>query len=331
MSAEHAVADDQTTDDESHFTGLAASAERTAIMIDPWSSESSVLREKVIEHIFLAELSKVLLFKLGLPFEILRSEFDANGYDIAVEARGVLRHVQLKAARQGGKRANVGINTALGSKPGGCVVWIMVDPATLRLGPFFWFGGEPGEPLPPLGERMGRHAKGDATGAKAFRPGMRVLPKGRFTRLETVEEVARKLFGRSGEDDSREVLLKHLTDRRTEPLPQGAGFEWLAQVRAGQFSVVPTDLDWQGSAHFSHLIDGWVLAREIGVEDPLSFADACLADARALGKWTGPSTRLWLALFMEHRRWRQSGLDPDPEGISLLDRLVRTLVLSLAR
>lgn len=299
-------------------------------MFDPWAPENSVLREKVIEHAFLAELSRVLLLKTRIPFEVLRSEFDANGYDLVVEAGGILRHIQLKAGRLGGKRANAGINTALSSKPGGCVVWMMVDEATLKLGPFYWLGGAPGEPLPSLGDKVARHSKGDATGVKAFRPALRLIPKGRFTRLETIEQVAEELFG-APVTDELERLRRYLADRRTEPLPTGPEHDWLAAVRAGQFDAIPTDLDWQRSAHFAHLIDGFVLAPEIGVAEPHAFADGALAEAQATGHWQGSPVRLWLALFMEHRRWRQSDSEPGPEAATLLNRLVATLVASLPR
>lgn len=299
-------------------------------MFDPWAPENSVLREKVIEHVFLAELSRALLLKTRIPFEVLRSEFDANGYDLVVEAGGVLRHIQLKAGRLGGKRANVDINTALSGKPGGCVVWMMVDETTLKLGPFYWLGGAPGEPLPPLGDKVGRHTKGDATGVKALRPGMRVIPKGQFTRLETIEQVAEKLFG-APVTDELERLRRHLADRGTEPLPIGPEHDWLDVVRAGRFSAIPPDIDWEGSAHFAHLIDGFVLAREMGIDDPYAFADDALADARLSGHWRGSPARLWLALFMEHRRWRQSDADPGPDVVALLDRLVRALTSSLTQ
>lgn len=109
--------------------------------------EHSVLREKALEHIFLSDLSKALLLDLSVPFEVLRSEFDANGYDIVVEARGIIRHIQMKVTRVGGKRRNVDINLALADKPSGCVVWMMADPATLNIGPFYWLGATPGLPL----------------------------------------------------------------------------------------------------------------------------------------------------------------------------------------
>lgn len=83
-------------------------------MFDLWAPEHSVLREKVLEHAFLTELSKVLLLDLRMPFEVLRSEFDGFGYDLVIEARGVIRHVQLKATRVGGKRAHVDIGLANG-------------------------------------------------------------------------------------------------------------------------------------------------------------------------------------------------------------------------
>lgn len=169
-------------------------------MFDLWAPEHSVLREKVLEHAFLTELSKALLLDLRVPFEVLRSEFDGFGYDLVLEVRGVLRHVQLKAMRVGGKRSKVDVATALGEKPGGCVVWFMVDERTLAIGPFYWLGGPPGESLPPLGNRVARHARGGGE-----RAALRQVLRGRFTRLETIGEVAIAMFGRGddGHDGAR--------------------------------------------------------------------------------------------------------------------------------
>jgi hypothetical protein len=71
------------------------------------------------------------------------------------------------------------------------VIWTFFDRDTLELGPFLWFGGAPGQPLPPLGDKVGRHTRGD----KAERGEIRVVGKGRFRRLATVEELAAVLFG----------------------------------------------------------------------------------------------------------------------------------------
>jgi hypothetical protein len=163
-------------------------------MFDLWAPEHSVLREKVIEHIFLAELSRHLLLDVGQPFEVLRPEYDAFGYDVVVQVGADMRHIQLKATTAGGARAHVDVQLALAQKPGGCVVWMFVDPATLALGPFLWFGGTVGQPLPPLGDRAVRHTRGDAGGVKKVRSGLRRLPRGEFTRFETIGDLAMAMF-----------------------------------------------------------------------------------------------------------------------------------------
>ena len=56
-----------------------------------------------------------------------------------------MRHVQLKSSHRRAKTSEVRINTALKRKRSGSVVWIQFDPATMELGPFLWFGGQPGE------------------------------------------------------------------------------------------------------------------------------------------------------------------------------------------
>lgn len=178
-------------------------------MFDLWASEHSVLREKVIEHIFLAELSRGLLLDLGLPFEVLRSEFDAFGYDVVIDANQVMRHIQLKATMAAGVRAHVDVQLALAEKTGGCLVWIFVDPQTLHLGPFLWFGGRPGQPLPPLGDRTVRHTRGDSGGAKKVCAGLRRLPRGSFARFDAMGDLAKAMFG-TGEKDHAALLAATL-------------------------------------------------------------------------------------------------------------------------
>lgn len=165
-----------------------------AAMFDLWSSEHSVLREKVVEHIFLAELSKALLLEMGMPFEVLRAEFDAFGYDVVIEAGGIMRHIQLKATRRTGARGHVDVQLALTRKPGGCVVWIFVDPASLTLGPFLWLGGSHGQPLQELGDRPTRNSRPNSRGEKKVRAGHRRVSKGTFERFETMAELAKAMF-----------------------------------------------------------------------------------------------------------------------------------------
>lgn len=164
-------------------------------MFNLWDSDNSVLREKVVEHIFVAELSRVLLLDMKLPFETLRAEFDSNGYDLVIEANGHIRHIQLKAMRTGGKRARVDINLALAEKPSGCVLWMVVDETTLELGPFLWLGGKPGVKLKIPKGRVARHTKGDSKGFRSDRPGLRTVAKGKFTKLDELRDVAEMLFG----------------------------------------------------------------------------------------------------------------------------------------
>ena len=166
-------------------------------MTDTAHSVDSSLREMVIEHLFVGDLLRCLWRQGSRDIEVLRSEVDRGGYDLVLESNGVLRHVQLKASFRAAKTANVGINIGLARKPSGCVIWIWFDADSMDLGPFLWFGGRPGEPLPPLGDRIGKHSKGDRTGHKAERPNIRIVRKGQFSALSTIDDVANALFGPS--------------------------------------------------------------------------------------------------------------------------------------
>ena len=151
-------------------------------------------REKLLEYRLLSELA-VLMLRRGVEMDILRSEFNAQGHDVVLEAAGVMRHIQLKATVEGGKAAAVMINTRLSFKPSRCVIWMNYDRHTLALTGYRWLGGLPGAPLNPLGDRLARRARANAQGEKAHRPGHRVIAKGRFEQLASLEQLADRLFG----------------------------------------------------------------------------------------------------------------------------------------
>ena len=115
-------------------------------------AESSA-REKLIEHVFLGELLRGLWRKNVRDLEILRPEVDSGGYDLALECRGIVRHVQLKSAHGDAKRAAITANVKLIDRPSGCILWIYFDPDTLLLGPFLWFEARPERKSHPLGRR----------------------------------------------------------------------------------------------------------------------------------------------------------------------------------
>ena len=157
-------------------------------------AESSA-RENLIEHVFLGELLRGLWRKNVRDLEVLRPEVDSGGYDVALEFKGLTRHVQLKSSFTGARRSDVTASVKLLDRPSACILWIFFDPDTLLLGPFLWFGGAAGERMPPLGEKVARHTKPNAMLKKADRPAHRVIAKNRFTTLGTIDDVIGKLIG----------------------------------------------------------------------------------------------------------------------------------------
>ena len=91
--------------------------------------------------------------------------------------------------------ASQNVHVALAQKPSGCVVWVYFDEDTFELGPFLYFGGSPGEPLPDIDSfKVAKHTKGNAHREKAERPSVRVVNKGEFSRLASVEDLWDALF-----------------------------------------------------------------------------------------------------------------------------------------
>ena len=155
----------------------------------------SSFREKLIEHLLIGDLLKLSWQSGACSLEVAKPEVDNQGYDLIAEDNGIIRHIQLKAARLGARAHGQKVHTALAAKQSGCVIWVYFDEETLEIGPFLFFGGNAGEPLPNLdGMRVAKHSKGNAEGFKAERPEIRVVPKGQFSKLETLEEVYAQLF-----------------------------------------------------------------------------------------------------------------------------------------
>ena len=158
-------------------------------------SKHSSYREKLIEHLFIGELLKLSWLKYDCQLEISKPEVDNSGYDVIAEMNGVIRHIQLKASYIGGKTAKQKIHIKLNQKQSGCVVWVYFNEDTLDLGPFYFYGGNPGEPLPSLeAATIARHTKGNQDGYKAERPEIRELNKGKFKKHDTVQAIFNVLF-----------------------------------------------------------------------------------------------------------------------------------------
>src|SRR3546814_20326191 len=120
-----------------------------------------------------------MLLRAKTPLEVLRSEFDGHGYDIVVEAKGVLRHIQFKHSRADSKVRRQKVNVALTQNPGGCVLWSMVDRINMGEGPLSWLGGEPGTELRNIYNKVTRHNKEAQQDHKPPRDATPILNQGK--------------------------------------------------------------------------------------------------------------------------------------------------------
>ncbi len=153
-------------------------------------TEKSSFREKLIEHLFIGELLKLSWKKENCEIEISKPEVDNSGYDLIAEVNGIIRHIQLKSTYIGGKNTKQKIQVKLGQKPSGCVIWIYFKEENLDLGPFYFLGSEIGEPLfLPQNAKIAKHSKGDMDGHKAHRPNLRVINKGEFKKIDSIESL----------------------------------------------------------------------------------------------------------------------------------------------
>ncbi len=162
------------------------------------NSTHFTLRERIVEHVFVGDALRAL-WKCGVvDVEVLRSGFDAHGYDFVMARGQNVRHIQLKTGKPK-KPGDVSGPLALADKPSGCVIWIRVT-ADLDMGPFFWFGGAPGQPLPQIGHySVPLRATHNKKGERPARLNHRLIPKSEFIELETIDDVLLKLIGEVGQ------------------------------------------------------------------------------------------------------------------------------------
>ena len=156
-------------------------------------SENSTLRERIVEHVFVGEALRALWLRGVVDVEVLRSEFDAHGYDLVMARGRTVRHIQFKTGKSA-KPGDVSISAALADKPSGCVLWIHVSDK-LDMGPFFWFGSTPGQSLPPINSYPSpKRATHNKDGERPLRKNHRLVPSDKFQRLETISDVLDALF-----------------------------------------------------------------------------------------------------------------------------------------
>lgn len=177
----------------------------------------SSYREKMIEHMFVAELLKYDWLHKGCTLEIASSEVDNSGHDIIAKKENIIRHIQLKASLVDGSTSKHNIHQDLRNKPAGCVVWVLFseNKSELKIEQYFFFGTkgipveqqgkdqlETGEyirmPMPDISQnKTATHNKANSKGEKGKREALRVVRKGEFkdeNRFESIEGLYNALF-----------------------------------------------------------------------------------------------------------------------------------------
>jgi hypothetical protein len=172
---------------------------KTPQAVDSIHSQRSTYREMLIEHLFAGELMRHYWRGRGCLLEVAKPQVDDGGYDLVLEANGIVRYVQLKSTHRKSKLGETNVALSLGQKPSGCVIIIRFDEGTLSLGPFHFFGGGPGEPLPDIRAfNVARGTRYNRNGKRPERLAHRRVPISKFKGIESMEALAEKLFGCGG-------------------------------------------------------------------------------------------------------------------------------------
>ena len=154
----------------------------------------STLRERIVEHAFVGDALRALWRRGVHDVEVLRSEFDAHGYDLMMTRGRIVRHIQFKTGLAR-RPAKVSLARSLADRPSACAIWIRVSP-DLDMGPFFWVGGAPGAPTPSLDAYApSLRPTRNKDGVRPARQNHVDVPGSAFEELATLDEVLKALFG----------------------------------------------------------------------------------------------------------------------------------------
>ena len=80
-------------------------------------THGSSYRESLLEHLFTGEVMRYLWKERYTRLEVLKPQVDNSGYDLVMEANGIVRHIQLKTSYLGAATARVNIHVTLAEKP----------------------------------------------------------------------------------------------------------------------------------------------------------------------------------------------------------------------
>lgn len=103
--------------------------------------------------------------------------------------------------------------------------------------------------------------------------------------------------------------------------------DWLDRVARGAWDAIPTDLSYDDSVVFAHMLNGYVMAERLGYGHASEIAHAAFARYREAGAWSGSAVELWITLFFQHRADRFTVMpEPQPHLDALCQILRRHLM-----
>lgn len=175
------------------ITSNSVASDHLSTLVPDRHTHASSYREMILEHHFISEVLRHIWSSTShsdLP-EITHSEVDDNGYDVVIEWKSVVRHIQLKSTVS--KDAAVRVNTSLCRKPSGCVV-LMTCERDLNDVRYHWLGGSASARLELPACKPARHTRGNRLGIKGQSISSVMIARRAFTPLEGVHELVERLF-----------------------------------------------------------------------------------------------------------------------------------------
>jgi hypothetical protein len=153
----------------------------------------STLRELLAENRFLSDLISAFWVNNLLDVEILRSDIDNSGYDIAVGYNEKVLYIQLKTKLVGGKTIEAPINIKLTNKENYAIVLMEIIEAPEHNSvniKYYWWHNKNEKAIDVFSDdKISKHTKANASGQKKERPNIRKVKYKEFDPIDIISIV----------------------------------------------------------------------------------------------------------------------------------------------
>lgn len=157
--------------------------------------------ENILTHAFIAAVAQELWKRdPWIDLQVFKADVDDSGFDLVLGCNGSMRYIQIKQTHLRGHALRYSLRHGFSKIAGGCAIVLIYDAMTLKIDHCLFYGGAPGEVMPPIGHHTLSHSPGRRTaeGVRRIRENYRDVPRKSFQGPLSISQLVDCLFPKAG-------------------------------------------------------------------------------------------------------------------------------------